>query len=314
MQAYLIYNPNSGGNTNTEPESFVQALKAAGYDPVYQATSSEEDLDPILKEAQGLVVVAGGDGSVRAVATRLIGREIPIAILPLGTANNIGRTLGITGSPVDIITGLRDPRIFYFDVGQVRSPWGVDYFLEAFGYGLYADTLQAYEPEKGKSVLRSIQAITQTLKKFRPRHCRLVLDGQNISGNYLLVEVFNTPAMGPRLKLAPDADPGDGLFNVVRIDKAYQEGYLRFLTSMLAGELGELPHVEVNFGKRLKIAWKGFPFHVDAEVRPVREVWPAEATPARGARSTHPSAHQSIVVDVDLIPGAIEFWLPERGA
>jgi diacylglycerol kinase family enzyme len=313
MQAYLIYNPNSGGNANTEPETFAQALKEAGFEPIYKATSSEDDLDSILVNVQGLVVVAGGDGSVRAVATRLLGKDIPIAILPMGTANNIGRTLGISGSPLEIIAGLRDPRRCFFDVGHVRSPWGEDYFLEAFGYGLFADTLEAYEPEKGKSVIRSIQAITKTIRDFRPRHCRLVLDGKNISGNYLLVEAFNTPAMGPRLKLAPDADPGDGLLDVVRIDKAYQEGYLRFLTSMLNGEIGELPHVEVCRGRQLKIAWKGFPFHVDAEVRPERAARSPSVSPARGARTTHPSLGQSIVVEVNLIPGAIEFWLPSNG-
>lgn len=112
-----------------------EALIKAGYQPVYRATSSEEDLDHALDGVHGLVVVGGGDGTVRAVASRLIGKNIPLAVIPSGTANNIARALGIEGNSLEIIAGLEQPMRRYYDVGKVQAPWGEDYFLEAAGYG-----------------------------------------------------------------------------------------------------------------------------------------------------------------------------------
>ena len=66
-------------------------------------------------------------------------------------------------------------------------------------------------------MLRSIEAIRQTMGTFESSECRMLLDGEDISGAYLLVEALNTPAFGPRIKVAPEADPSDGLLEVLRI-------------------------------------------------------------------------------------------------
>lgn len=308
MQATLIYNPNAGGLQVT-PDELQEALRQVGYEPVYIATSKEQDLDPILAETRGLVVVAGGDGSVRAVATRLVGRGLPLAILPLGTANNVAQTLGIVGTPSEIITGLREPQKQFFDMGYVHASWGDDYFLEAMGYGFYADTLAIYEPEKGKSILRGLTALTQTLNNYQSHICRLVLDGEDISGSYLMVEVLNTTAFGPRLKFAPQADPSDGLFEVVRIREDKREGFLTYITSIVREEIAELPSVEVSSGRKLEIYWTGFPLHIDAEVRPVSQPHPIDEPPAPGARPAAASGYDCIV-SAEILPQVLEIWLP----
>src|SRR5687768_4431875 len=98
MQATLIINPNSGGAEQVKPEELIQALQEAGYEPVLKATNSEEELDTALNGIRDLVVSAGGDGTFRAVATRLLGKKVFLTHLPLGTANNVGHSLGIEGN------------------------------------------------------------------------------------------------------------------------------------------------------------------------------------------------------------------------
>ena len=66
MQATLIYNPNAGTTAKLHPDKLLEALRQAGYDPIYAPTLQEEDLDNALADAKDLVVVAGGDGSIRA--------------------------------------------------------------------------------------------------------------------------------------------------------------------------------------------------------------------------------------------------------
>jgi diacylglycerol kinase family enzyme len=311
MQATLIFNPFSGGSGRSSPEELIQALSQAGYDPVYRATGSEEDLDPVLEDIEGLVVVAGGDGSVRAVATRLIGKKVPLALIPNGTANNISRALGMNAGPLDLIAGLRNPRVCHFDVGRVRAPWGEDYFLEAAGYGLYADTLAIYRPDYGKSVLRSIEAVRQTVSSFQTEQCAIHIDGNEVGDAYILFEVLNTPAFGPRLKVVPQADPADGWLDVLRIRENVREGFLAYVTSLLNGGLADLESVEVSRARKVEITWTGFPIHVDGEVRPKPVAGPEDEAPVWEANPSVGDKPQGSKITMEIIPQALEIWLPD---
>jgi diacylglycerol kinase (ATP) len=85
-----------------------------------------------LKKKIDLVLVAGGDGSVSKVACRLVAMssKVPLAVLPLGTANNFARSLGFCLSAKELIEQLNDGRCDTFDVGLARGPWGKRYFFE----------------------------------------------------------------------------------------------------------------------------------------------------------------------------------------
>jgi diacylglycerol kinase family enzyme len=312
MKATLIYNTNAGGRTKYTPEMLQEALQEAGYRPVYKATSSEADLDGVLNEEwHGLVVAAGGDGTVRAVATRLLDRkDVFLSVLPMGTANNLCRSLGIQGSPLEVIAGLKNPRKFMYDVGYVQGPWGEDYFLEGAGFGFFADVLATYDPEQGKSIFRGVVTVAETLTK-RATYAPLVrVDDEVLIGNFVLLEVLNTKAVGPRLQFAPQADPGDGLFEVVRVHDQHEEGFFAYMRHMLTENLDNLSSYEISQGRKLEIEWHGFHFHVDGEVRPPVSEQSPNYSPASGVRPTLRGASESKVF-VEILPQALELWLPE---
>ena len=308
--ATLIYNANSGGAAQTSAEDLKALLGEQGYSPVYRATSSEEELDPILEDVQGLVVAVGGDGTLRAVATRLVGKDVSLAVVPLGTANNVARTLGVAGSPEEIIRGLEHPKKVAFDLGYVRSPFGEDYFLEAVGCGLFADLLYDYDPEEGKSVLRAFDTVKDVLAGYEPKRWEVSLDGKVLNGEYLGIEVLNTKATGPRLKLAPDAEPTDGLFDVVLVKPPETDKLLAYVGTLLTDSFDALENVDIMRGKKLELSWNGSPIHLDAELRPGPQAQPADATPAKGARP-QPQTPSGERIGVELLPGALELWLPE---
>jgi diacylglycerol kinase family enzyme len=314
MQATLIINPNSGGAENVQPEEMIKALREAGYEPVLLSTSSEQELDSALDGIRGLVVSAGGDGTFRAVATRLLGKKAFLTHVPLGTANNIGHSLGIEGTPLEIISGLKNPIKRPFDIGTVTAPWGKDFFIEACGFGLYADGLKTYDPNEGRSLLRSIASIIETINEYEAHSCQITLDGEDISGTYRMFEVMNTNRFGPWIKLAPEADPGDGLLDVVRIRPDNDESLFRYVSGLLAEELEELPNVETSRGRSVEIQWPGtFPFHVDAEIRPPSGDRSREQNPAEGATD---SASHTVgnIVRIEVMPQALEIWQPSRPA
>lgn len=263
MQATLIINPQAGNTSRLTPEEVMEALRQVGYEPSYSPTPTEEDLEQALAGATDLVVVAGGDGSIRSTAIHLIGRNIPITPLPMGTANNICRMLALNRKPLEIIAGLANPEERDMDIWQVTTPHGLNYFVEAMGIGVFADVLEKYRPEEGKSLQRGIQTMVRTFNGYQPKFFHISVDGQDFSGSYFLCEVMNTPTVGFHFALAPDARPDDGLFDLVLIHASQRASYVKFAKAVLTGSLKSLPEVSVHRGRKLEIAWRGFPLHLD---------------------------------------------------
>jgi diacylglycerol kinase (ATP) len=313
MQATLIYNPNAGTTAQLSPDKLLEALGQAGYDPIYAPTLEEEDLGDALAGARDLVVVAGGDGSIRAAAIRLLERGIPIAPLPMGTANNICRMLEINGSPLDIIAGLAHAEERSINIWRVITPHGPDYFIEAMGIGVFADILEDYRPEEGKSVRRGVQTIRKVLNGYQPKFFHINVDGQDFSGSYLLCEVMNAPTVGFHFALAPDARPDDGYFDLVLIHDNQRASYVRLIKAVLTRSLGNLPEVSVHRGRRLEIAWRGFPVHLDGTAV-------AGLDGVDVFENRHHNEEPQLldvskpVIRVDLAPEKVHFCVPKKVA
>ena len=128
MRTLLLHNPTAGAS-HPNADELMRQLKAAGFRPKYQ--SSKDGYRQTLRKRWDLVIVAGGDGTVARVARRLRNREIPLAILPIGTANNIARALGLNGDIDSLISHLptaqaQAPRYrrCAWAVGQASVPRG----------------------------------------------------------------------------------------------------------------------------------------------------------------------------------------------
>lgn len=301
-QVTLLLNPNSGNTKAVDIHAFMDAFEAAGYHCHYRATFHEDELDDILEGMRGLAVAIGGDGTFRAVARRLVGKGIPLSLLPMGTANNIARVFEIPTDPYEVIAGLEDPHMFPFDVGCIKAPWGEDYFFEGAGCGFYAEILANYRPEEGKSVLRAFSVITEAIRSYKARSYRVRLDGEDLSGKYLMLEALNTPTIGPRLSLAPNAHPSDTYLDLLRLDENERGNLLNYLRCLAFNRIEELEEVHLARGKQIEILWQGQHFHVDGEVRPSEE-WSENSAET-------PDEHTWISIDV--LPHALELWLPRK--
>ena len=94
-----------------------------------------------LRGSWDLIVVAGGDGTVSKVARTIGNVDRPFAILPIGTANNIARAVGITDEIDELIPKLRFAKPRRLNVGIVKGPWGKLKFFEAVGFGIVAEAI-----------------------------------------------------------------------------------------------------------------------------------------------------------------------------
>jgi diacylglycerol kinase family enzyme len=311
VKATLIFNKDAGQDNALTAEELQEALRDAGYEPAYEETTCSDDLDAVLENVEGLVVSAGGDGTAKAVATRLINNEkAALAILPMGTANNLTKTLEIEGTPLEIIERLANPKKHRIDLGHITAPWGEDYFIEGAGFGFFAEVLATYEPEKGKSVIRSLESIAEVIREGYGQRTTIRLPEHEITAEFLLAEFLNARAVGPRLKLAPNADPTDGLLQVVYIDSEQEEGYFEYLRNFVDGEMNELADVEVYSVSELEVAWNGFPLHVDGYVRPGDFDFRQQENGMM--LRPYPDVAEEAVIQIEVIPQALSIWLPQR--
>src|SRR5437899_10129795 len=198
MRILLVHNPKVG-NKEHEDEDLIKTLKKAGHKASYQS-SKEKGIAKALKKID-LVLVAGGDGTVSKVARRLVAMksEIPLAVLPVGTANNFARSLGFCLSKKELIEQLNDGKCDTFDVGLACGPWGKRYFFEGAGAGLFADYLRAPKkdgkkdkPKSKAEAMRShVRELRRRLQTYRARQWEIEVDGSDLSGRYLLWHAMN---------------------------------------------------------------------------------------------------------------------------
>jgi len=284
VRVTLIHNPGAG-KQEYDAKALRKLLRRAGHKPRYQS-SKEKGWDRVLDKRADLVAVAGGDGTVASVARRMVGRGIPVAVLPMGTANNIARSLGLLKKSFEeLVKGWRDARRVPLDVGIVCGPWGERYFIEGVGAGLFAGLLVRSEQNKGrkekenktKGPARVVDGALRRLKEAaetaEPVEIGARLDGVDISGSYLLFEAVNLPYIGPNLYIAPDNRAGDGQLEVVLVPEAQRGRLVKYLEHWHENRerLSLLPS---RRGKHLQIEWTGFALHIDDKLRPKRKPEP----------------------------------------
>jgi diacylglycerol kinase family enzyme len=267
MRATLVHNPSAGDRRHS-PKRILRELAEAGYDA--RVAPREKGFRKAMEDPGDLVVVAGGDGSIKQVAVALVGRTTPIAILPIGTANNIAKSLRIKGSVSELIAGWKHGRRIRLTVGTVSAPFGTMRFVESVGAGVFTELVVRGKDEveentgalTGHTLDRAIQLLHRIVVDRRPSPRALVVDGKDLSGEYLLVEVMNTSMVGPNVPLAPDADFQDDQLDVVTVTEKERGLLAEYLDARLHGG-AEPPRLTVRQGKRVTMRASARELHVD---------------------------------------------------
>lgn len=306
MKVILIHNPEAGSQTQPSGEELTAMIVGAGHEVRYQSCRRAEWREALLEPAD-LIAIAGGDGIVGMVATELIGRNATATILPMGTANNVARALHLRGRKLqDLISDWRDARRRRFDIGVATGPWGSSCFIEGMGIGAFTETMArldarknidlAHHAETEKKIESVLHIMSIRLEDARPLPLKLRLDGVEYAGDYVLLEAMNIASIGPNLELAPDADPGDGLLDVVLLDHREQEQLREYLARRLRGR-AEPPRLPTHKVRRMRVECDELRVHIDDDI------WPEQGE--------HPP-YSPMIFEVGIHPEKIEILVPAK--
>jgi diacylglycerol kinase family enzyme len=262
MRTLLLHNPTAGASHPNHVE-LTDQLTQVGYAPVYQSTK-DKAWKNILKERWDLVVVAGGDGTVARTARALLNRKVALAIVPVGTANNIARALGLNGNAENIVPHLPRATVRKLDIGLARGPWGKRHFLEAVGFGLIAKAISQSGPRPPKALRidNGREDLQKTLEEVETERFKINIDGDVFAGDFLFVEIMNLARTGPALPISVDAAPGDGLLDVVF---CFEQDRIRLSKWLNDPEATSCP-VTVRRGRKVDLKWEHGHARIDDRV------------------------------------------------
>lgn len=288
MRVTLIHNP-SAGSEQPDGSQLTNLIRRAGHEVRYESCSDGRWAE-VLRAPADLVAVAGGDGTVGRVAKKMVRTGIPVAPLPLGTANNISRTLGLTDATLEEIVDSWAPEACQsYDAGIAEGPWGRRHFLEGCGMGLFVATMldaderiaDAGLEDAGEKVAYVHKLLRERMITHASRRLDITLDGRDVSGDYVMLEAMNMQLVGPNLYLAPQADLTDGQLDIALVPREKRRQLYDYLKVWQSGNLLP-PDLPLLRGAQLDVQWCACELHIDDEIWPERgAALPATPQPVR---------------------------------
>jgi diacylglycerol kinase family enzyme len=271
MRVLLTYDPTAKED-GLDVRRLISSFEAAGH--AVDAQSLDEDGWKSAVEGNvELVAVAGGDGAVGEVLTRLGGSDQPALLFPFGSANNVATSLGYRAdvSPADLIARVDGLERARFDLPTLSAAGDGRRFVESAGVGVFGEMLlRAGTADVGggdATIELGLRLLHEIADGVPARACRVVADGVDLSGEFIAVEALNVGLVGPNVPLAPEADPGDGLLELTLLCEEDRLKLAAYAAARLHGRPVDSLDLDVRPARRIELyAPTNWPLHVDDEV------------------------------------------------
>ena len=243
----IVFNPTAGRRRMEVLCQLIDLLSANGIRFQVFETRRPGDAEgrarQAVRDGSGMVVAAGGDGTIAEVANGLIGSSVSLGVVPLGTANVLAHELSLPFAPRDIAKALAFGRTRPLWPGLVTGPDGPRVFMQMLGAGFDAQVVH-HLPRGLKRILGRTAYALQTvreLSRYEHKRIRVRLDGQEAEAAGVIVSKGRLYA--GEYVLAPAARPGEPGFSVVLFDLGGIGATVRYGAALLAGMLSRAPGV-----------------------------------------------------------------------
>ena len=292
-QPVLIYNPAAGAlrrNPARILQRTIAALTSGGITPRPLPTSGPETAGPLVRQSvhQGadLVLVLGGDGTVNEVVQGLVHSNVPVGVLPGGTANVLAMELGLGSNAEQAARRLATFEARPVALGQITGSFGSRYFLLMSGAGLDANIV--YEVSAGlKNAVGKLAYWAAGLPHFFRRVEQLEVDigGQIHRCGFALVSRVRN--YGGDLEIASGASLHDDDFEVVLFEGSSPLRYAWYMLNVAAKRVQRVRGVRVMRAQHVEIRTVA-PVQIDGEYL----------------------GRQAVAIEI--VPGALNLLLPAK--
>lgn len=250
LPALLAVNTHSSRGQAAEP--FVRALERGGL--ALRREEWPDDLGSLirgLREQIGSVILGGGDGTMNAASAALHDTGLPLGILPLGTANDLARTLGIPDEPEAAAAVILSGRTRVLDLGCVNG----HLFFNVASLGLSVDITRRLSRLMKRrfgvfAYPAAAAAVLATASRF---HATLSVDGQATAVRTMQISVGNGRYYGGGMVVDAGAEIDDGMLHVYSLEPARRWRLLLMARAFRAGDHERLDEVRTLQSDRVTI-------------------------------------------------------------
>ena len=237
-RVFIIYNPTAGRRRgrSRRMQEFQKRLARLGIESVAESTAGPHDAARLVRNAAtggkfDLLVVHGGDGTINESLQELVGRDLPMAIWPGGTANVLARDLGLPFCSKRLAAVIARGISRRVTVGRA----GQRYFLLMAGIGLDASIVNRlnYGLKRRVGLLAYWFAGFNQLINWQPERFTLRVAGNDYPATF--AAIGNAPGYGGGMQITPLARLDENCLDVCIFSTASRLQYLRYLVSCYSG-------------------------------------------------------------------------------
>jgi len=251
QNVFVIHNPVAGtSDPNQVREEIEKHLSSSGYKYQIYKTTGEENIREVVKAAlkQGSQVVwaAGGDGTVSAVANGVVGEDVPIGIVPIGTGNALARELNIPlnlTAACDLLTGGHRTRVL--DMLRV----GDDHFVLAVSVGISALTMAETARQQKRHLGRLAYLLNgvRTILSNSLWPFKVSVDGQHFVVRASEIIAANAGIIGYKpIRWGANVRPDDGKVDLCRVRITSLRDTFSLISGFLLNHQGRLEELTCN--------------------------------------------------------------------
>ncbi|MCJ7691315.1 MAG: YegS/Rv2252/BmrU family lipid kinase [Clostridiaceae bacterium] len=235
----FIYNPYSGENTiASDLDLIIRIHQKHDYVIVPHRICHENSLSNAffdIDKSYKYVLIAGGDGTIDSIVNVMKEKEInlPIAIIPTGTANDFARYIGMPLDVEEACNQIIKSKVKKVDLGKINHK----YFMNVASTGLFTDVSQKTDMNLKNTIGKLAYYVKgfEQLPNFRRLKIKVTTDKECFEGDMYLMLVFNGQTAG-NLKFAYKAKIDDGLLDVIIIKAGIMKNIINIFIKMVRNE------------------------------------------------------------------------------
>jgi YegS/Rv2252/BmrU family lipid kinase len=266
-KALLLVNQHSRKGQKLLSQATVE-LEALGFELIIESTDHAHELSDTIRRYQNrveLVIIGGGDGTLNAAIEGLIDTKLPLGILPMGTANDLARTLAI---PTDLSAAcqvIASGKIRLIDLGWVNG----QHFFNVASLGLSVEITQRLTKKVKQrwGVLAYAFTALQTIFSARPFRAEIKINNQSFKVKTIQIAIGNGRYYGGGMTVAEDATIDDRRLDLYSLETINWWEIIALLPAMRQGNYTSSPKVRVLYAQEFEVnTSKRRPINTDGEI------------------------------------------------
>jgi diacylglycerol kinase (ATP) len=266
-QALLLVNQHSRKGQNLLSQATVE-LQALGFELIVESTDHAREISDTIRRYQNqveLVIIGGGDGTLNCAIEGLIDTKLPLGILPMGTANDLARTLEI---PTDLSAAcqvIASGKVRLIDLGWVNGK----HFFNVASLGLSVEITQRLTKDVKQrwGVLAYAFTALETIWESRPFRAEIIVKNQSFYVKTIQIAIGNGRYYGGGMKVAEDATIDDRRLDLYSLETQHWWEIIALLPAMRQGNHSNWPNVRAFHAQEIEInTSKRRPINTDGEI------------------------------------------------